>query len=115
MNKSAAIFESDIEEFVIELLLSQGWEYLPPEAQEAERADFSQAVLKNRLKLMIEELNPQVNPEAREQAMRLVLNLPSQNLIANNQAFHQMLTDGVKVEYRGPDGIRGELVRLGGF
>jgi len=35
------IFESTIEEFVIELLQKEGWEYLSFEDQEAERPDFA--------------------------------------------------------------------------
>lgn len=39
------IFESDVEEFVIELLQAQGFDYLSPEQQEAERRDLSEFVL----------------------------------------------------------------------
>ena len=35
------IFESTIEEFVIELLQNQGWQYLSPEEQELERLSAS--------------------------------------------------------------------------
>ena len=34
------IFESHIEEFVVELLQGQGFDYLSPEEQEAERKDL---------------------------------------------------------------------------
>ena len=37
-------------------------------------------------------------------------------LVQNNRAFHQVLVDGIEVEYRQPDGtIRGERVRLVDF
>ena len=93
------IFESHIEEFVIELLENQGFDYLAPEEQEAERKDLSEVVLKERLKKAIDELNPAIPDDAKEQALRQVLNLPSQNLIDNNEAFHRMLTEGIEVEY----------------
>ena len=98
------IFESTIEEFVIELLENQGWQYLSPEEQELERlsasggTDLGEVVLKNRLKQAIKAINPTISEEAREQALRQVLNLPSQNLIDNNEAFHRMLTEGIEVE-----------------
>jgi hypothetical protein len=38
------IFESTIEDFVIELLQNQGWQYLSPEEQELERANLSEVV-----------------------------------------------------------------------
>src|SRR3989338_9099829 len=106
------IFESTIEEFVIELLQNQGFEYLAPEEQELERPNLSEVVLKNRLKRAIDELNPLICEEAKEQAFKQVLNLPSQNLIDNNEAFHRLLTEGIEVEYMGEQGIRGDRFSL---
>ena len=109
------IFESTIEEFVVELLQNQGFEYLAPEEQELERPDLSEVVLKKRLKRAIDELNPDISEEAKEQALRQVLNLPSQNLIDNNEAFHRMLTEGIEVEVMGAEGIKGDKVWLVDF
>lgn len=109
------IFESTIEEFVIELLENQGWQYVSPEDQEVERADLGQVVLKNRLKRAIDTLNPTIAEEAKEQALRMALNLPSQNLMDNNEAFHRLLTEGIEVEVMGADGIKGDKVRLVDF
>ena len=80
---------------------------MAPEEQELERPDLSEVVLKKRLKRAIEELNPDISEEAKEQALRQVLNLPSQNLIDNNEAFHRMLTEGIEVEVMGAEGIKG--------
>lgn len=109
------IFESTIEEFVIELLQNQGFEYLAPEEQELERPNLNEVVLKKRLKRAIDELNPDISEEAKEQALRQVLNLPSQNLIDNNEAFHRMLTEGIEVEVMGAEGIKGDKVWLVDF
>ncbi|MFA5300016.1 MAG: HsdR family type I site-specific deoxyribonuclease, partial [Lutibacter sp.] len=109
------IFESTIEEFVIELLKNQGWQYLSPEDQESERTDLGQVVLKNHLKKAINTLNQTIAEEAKEQAIRLILNLPSQNLMDNNEVFHRLLTDGIEVEVMGTDGIKGDKVRLVDF
>lgn len=109
------IFESTIEEFVIELLQNQGWQYLSPEEQELERPNLSEVVLKNRLRRAIENINPHLSDEAREQALRQVLNLPSQNLIDNNEAFHRLLTEGIEIEVMGADGIKGDKVWLVDF
>lgn len=106
------IFESDIEQFVIELLENQGFGYLAPEEQEAERKDLGEVVLLSRLKKAIDDLNPEIPDEAKEQALRQVLNLPSQNLIDNNEAFHKMLTEGIEVEYLVEGNIRGDKVWL---
>ena len=109
------IFESIIEEFVIELLQSEGWLYLPPEGQESERADLGEVVLKNRLKRAIDDLNPGISEEAKEQALRQVVNLSSHNLMDNNEAFHRMLTESIEVEVMGEDGIKGDKVQLVDF
>jgi type I restriction enzyme R subunit len=106
------IFESDIEKFTIELLEKQGYVYLSPEEQETERPNLSDVVLRGRLKSAIDKLNPNIPEDAREQALREVLNLPSQNLIENNEAFHQMLTDGVGVEYQKNGDTVGDKVWL---
>jgi len=106
------IFESDIEQFVIELLQGQGFDYLSPEQQEAERQDLNEVVLLNRLKNAIDTLNPTIPDEAKEQALRQALNLPSQNLLDNNEAFHRMLTNGIEVEYLVDGNIRGDNVWL---
>jgi type I restriction enzyme R subunit len=69
-------------------------------------------VLKDRLKRAIATINPELSKEAREQALRQVLNLPSQNLIDNNEAFHRMLTEGIEIEIMGEEGIKGDKVWL---
>ena len=106
------IYESDIEHFAIELLQKQGYTYFSPEDQEAERESLSGVVLRNRLKIAIDRFNPGIPEDVRQQALREVLNLPSQNLIENNEAFHQMLTDGVGVEYQKNGDTVGDKVWL---
>ena len=106
------IYESDIEKLAIELLETQGYSYLSPEKQEAERENLSDAILRVRLKAAIYKLNPNIPEDAKEQALREVINLPSQNLIENNEAFHQMLTDGISVEYQKNGDTVGDKVWL---
>jgi len=106
------IFESDIEKLVIEILQEQGYSYLSPEKQEMERENLSDIVLRIRLKTTINKLNPNIPKDAKEQALREVINLPSQNFIENNETFHQMLTDGVSVEYQKNGDTIGDKVWL---
>ena len=111
-SESGRIYESDVEEFVVSLLEKQGYDYLSPEQWEIERGDLSNVVLKDRLRQAIDSLNPNIPPEAKEQALREVLNLSSHHLIENNEIFYNMLTDGVSVEYRRNGNIVGDRVRL---
>ena len=106
------IYESDVEKLCIGLLQEQGYSYLSPEALESEREKPSDIVLYARLKDAIAKLNPLIPEEAKEQALREVLNLPSPNLIENNEAFHRLLNDGVGVEYQKKGDTRGDKVWL---
>jgi len=107
------ITEDEVEQVAIELLEEQGYSYLTPEEWETERGgDLSNVLLKDRLKAAIDKLNPAIPEQAKEQALRAVANLPSQNLVENNEAFHRMLTDGIDVEYMSDHGVKGDKVWL---
>lgn len=106
------IYESDIEKLVCELLEEQGYTYLSPEAQESERQSLGDVLLFNRIKDAIDNINPTIPQEAKEQALRQIRNLPSQNLIDNNEAFHRMLTEGIEVEYMKDHSVKGDKVWL---
>ena len=106
------ITESSVEEMAIELLEAQGYKYLSPEEQEAERENLSEVVLKKRLKDAIDRINAGKPEVVREQAFKAVLNLASQNLVENNEEFHRLLTDGIDVEYLIDGNIRGDKVWL---
>ena len=45
-------------------------------------------------------MNPDIPPTAKEEAIKKVLRTNSPDLFANNIQFHQLLTDGITVEYR---------------
>jgi len=112
---SNKITEDAVEQLAIELLEEQGYQYLTPEQWEAERGELSNVILTDRLQTAIDKLNPTIPQEAKEQAQRIAVNLPSQNLIENNEVFHRMLTDGIDVEYRTDDGIKGDKIWLINF
>ena len=48
------LYESDVEQFAIDLLEKQGYSYLSPEALEPERQNLSEVVLQSRLKTVID-------------------------------------------------------------
>lgn len=47
--------------------------------------------------------------------MKKVLRTESQNLLINNEAFHRYLTEGMDIEVRTTEGIRGKKVNLADF
>ena len=54
---STKITETDLELHAIELLESQGYHYLAPEAQEQERENLTEVILKDRLQAAIDRIN----------------------------------------------------------
>lgn len=107
------IHESDVELMALEMIEAEGYKYVNPEDQELFRfGRLDNVTLDGKLKDAIDILNPKIDDEARLQAFNEVRNLPTQNLIENNEAFHQMLVDGIDVEYMTDDGIRGDKVKL---
>jgi type I restriction enzyme R subunit len=87
--------------------------HLAPDEIATERSSFSDVVLVARLRDAIARLNPEIPSDAREESLRKVLRLETPSLIGNNRRFHQMLRDGVEVEYRRDDGsIAGDRVQL---
>src|SRR3989339_1433109 len=109
------IYESDVEELAIALLESIGYTYLSPEEQEVERKDLADVVLQDRLVAAIDRLNPQASEQAKEQAVKQVLRLPSLGLVENNEAFHKMLTEGIDVEVYEAGEAKGSKIWLVDF
>lgn len=115
---TARLAESDLEEHTLAWLRELGYATLfgpdiAPDEVAAERSDWHEVILKDRLISAIARLNPEIPYDARETALRKVLHQESLSLIQNNHAFHRMLVDGINVEYRRLDGtIKGDLVRL---
>ncbi len=99
------ITENSIETFAIEVLQSVGWAYvhglaIAPKAEQAERENFEQIVLIDRLRKSIAVLNPNIPHDAREQAIQKVLRIYSPELLHNNETFHQLLVEKVKIPYQ---------------
>ena len=80
-----------------------------------ERSDpnYRDVVLESRLRQALVQLNPDLPPEALEDAFRKLTRTDAPSLVERNRAVHRMLVDGVTVEYRRPDGsIAGAQARV---
>ena len=110
--------ESVVEQAALAWLESIGWTVrngaeIAPGELAAERADYSQVVLEQRLRDALARLNPELPVEALDDAFRKLTRPEGPELIAHNRAVHRLLVDGVTVEYRTADGeIRGAQVRV---
>ncbi len=71
-----------------------------------ERSDpnYRDVILGSRLRQAIARLNPDLPPEAIEDAYRKLAKIDAPSLVERNRAVHRMLVDGVTVEYRRKDG-----------
>jgi type I restriction enzyme R subunit len=109
--------ESEIELFAIEQLEHLGYQYIyapdiAPDGEKPERQSFEDVLLIERLQEAVGRINPKVPAEAREEAVKQIQRINSPELIANNAAFHRMLTEGIKVTYQKEGNSRGDLVWL---
>jgi type I restriction enzyme, R subunit len=109
MNK---ITESQIETFAINLLEKKGYQYILPEVWEIERGNRSNVLLNGRLLDAALRINPNLPVEIIEEAIKQIQRLNSSELITNNETFHRMLTEGIKVTYQKDGQSRGDLVWL---
>src|SRR6516162_10920853 len=66
-----------------------------------ERSDpgYHDSVLERRLRQALARLNPDLPPEGLDDAFRKLTRIGSPTLITRNRDWHQMLVDGVNVEY----------------
>lgn len=117
---SDKLAESAIEDWAIELLVKQGYRYthgawLAPDAAHPERASFSEVFLEGRLRAAVARLNPSIPMDAQEQAIKEVLRVSPLELLAANESFHTLLTNGVEVEYRHEGQTKGDKVWLVDF
>jgi len=114
------ITESEIENFAIELLEKQGYHYIyapdiAPDSDTPERNRFEDVLLLERLRTAVGRINPMIPADVREDAIKQIQRLNSPELIANNEAFHRMITEGIKVSYQKDGADRGDLVWLVDF
>jgi type I restriction enzyme, R subunit len=113
------ITETQIESICLEYLRELGYDFLygpdiSPDGLFPERL-YNEVVLINRLKNAIDRLNPLISSDAREEALKKVLRTTSPNLLINNETFHQYLTEGIDIEYRKDENIRGDKVYIVDF
>jgi type I restriction enzyme R subunit len=112
--------ESAIEAFAIKLFERLGYDalYAPdiaPDGDSPERSSYDEVLLTERLWLAIRRINPSIPLAVQQQAIKEVERIHSPELLANNETFHRMLTEGVKVSYQQDGNDRGDLVWLINF
>lgn len=108
--------EDKVERNALEILASLGWRVLhgPEIGQDGsgERA-YTDASLKIRLGQAVARINPDVPQAAQVEAIKRVLRTSEPTLLLDNRDFHNLLVNGVDVEYRDQSGdVRANKVWL---
>lgn len=112
--------ENSIEQNMIDLLVEKGFKYvygpdIAPSSMTSQREDFSVVVLKGKLIEAIDRLNPKASVSAKVEALKKVMTLGRGDLMENNEMFHTMLTEGVRVQQMIDGEDRGVEIQLVDF
>jgi type I restriction enzyme R subunit len=104
-----ALNESVIEDAALEWFAQLGYgrahgPNLAPGEPNSERDSFQQLYLYGRLRGATRRINPDIDADLIDAAIKRLERAESQSLIDENARVHKLLTDGVPVEYRAPDG-----------
>lgn len=99
------IFESDIEQWVIETLAQKGFRYITPSQMDPDNADclrdgYGSVLINSHLEEALYTINPDVSVAGIQQAVKDIQRITSvPGLIYANQLFHQLLTEGADITY----------------
>lgn len=109
--------ENAIEAFAIKLFERLGYSYIyapeiTPDGERPERSRYDEVLLTERLRTAVRRINPSIPASAQQEAIKEVDRIHSPELLANNETFHRLLTEGVKVSYQQDGNDRGGLVWL---
>jgi type I site-specific restriction-modification system R (restriction) subunit/very-short-patch-repair endonuclease len=123
------ITENIIESFSIELLEKLGYAYIyapniAPDFPSAggvsasggrggdTRDSYEQVLLIERLQNAVKRINKSMPADAQAEAIKEIQRIASPELLANNEAFHRLLTEGIPVSKRMDGDDRGDRVWL---
>lgn len=114
---TSMLTESAIETFAIKLFERLGYTYLlgpdiAPDGENPERGDYAEVLLPGRLAQAARRINHKLPRDVVEMALKEVQRLHSPDLLASNEAFHRLLTEGVPVTLQIDGDTRGERVWL---
>jgi len=109
------ITESAIELLTIKKFEDLGYYYLygPDIASDGahpERDNYEQVILLQRLKHAVRRINPDIPVDAQNEAIKEIQRIASPELLANNETFHRLLTEGIPITKRVDGDDRGDLV-----
>lgn len=114
------ITEDQLEQLCLDWFKSIGYDYvcgydIAPDETNAERSDYRQIVLFERLIQQLRVINPHIPVATLETVAQKIAKPETPVLIKSNKAFHQLLLEGVKVEFKDGDKAKTDYVQLVDF
>jgi type I restriction enzyme R subunit len=111
------ITEDQLEQLCLEWFQSIGYDYvcgydIAPDGDNPERSDYRQIILHERLLGQLKQINPHIPVATLEQVAHQIAKAETPILIKNNKGFHQLLLEGVKVEYKDKGESKTDYVQL---
>ncbi len=111
------IIEDDVEKAALEILKELGYEYsygpdIAPDSENPLRKDWDEVVLKDRLLSALTRINKGLSQAVLEEAAKKLLRLQSNDSKVNNEKFHDYLINGLEIESRDKDRIKGLRVKI---
>jgi len=98
------------EEPAIEIFEDLGYTHVSGSDLADERQSLADVVLRERLRERVHAINPDVPPAACEEAIKDLLSVHSPNLLEDNRRVHDLLVDGIHVEFEDGDEQIGRFV-----
>ena len=100
--------ETQLENLCLDWFSENGWDVvhgvnIAPDSSNPLRKDYKQVLIEADLQTAFERLNPHLPVSCFEQVLQKLSKPESLDLITNNRAFHQMLLEGVPVNYKKED------------
>ncbi len=117
MKNKPLLDEETLENQAIYWFEEGGYQYLhgpdiSPDGPSSERVDYQQVVLIGRLLDALSRINPHIPTSALDEAVHLITTPDHPDLMRNNRAFHQLMLEGVQVEFKQDDENQDDHVRL---
>jgi len=105
----AFLSEAAVEQALLDQLRTLAYsiereEDIGPDGHRPERESHDEVVLKKRFEDAVARLNPGLPLEARQDAIRKVMQSELPSLLEENRRIHKLITEGVDVEYYANDG-----------
>ncbi|MCM2348639.1 MAG: type I restriction endonuclease subunit R [Bacteriovoracaceae bacterium] len=111
------ITEDQLEELCIDWFKELGWDYecgydIAPDSDNPKRKDYKEVIIKERLLEGLTKINPGIPAEVIEEVATRISRPESPILIVNNRQFHRYINNGVPVDLRIGDRVKGDFVKL---